>query len=58
MLGFSELFTISGYIEPAWFDFLQSDEIDEDEVHSLEEFTFGMSHEENSRASRGDGTVR
>jgi hypothetical protein len=46
MLGFSELFTISGYIEPAWFDFLQSDEIGEDEVHSLEEFIFGMSHEE------------
>ncbi len=46
MLGFSELFVISGYIEPAWFDFLQSDGIGEDEVHSLEEFIFGMSHEE------------
>ncbi len=46
MLGFSELFVISGYIEPAWFDFLQSDEIGEDEVHALEEFIFGMTHEE------------
>ncbi|HSV97815.1 MAG TPA: hypothetical protein VLM75_12905 [Spirochaetota bacterium] len=46
MLGFSELFVISGYIEPAWFDFLQSDETGEDEVHALEEFIFGMNHEE------------
>lgn len=46
MLGFSELFVISGYIEPAWFDFLQSDDIGEDEVYALEEFIFGMSHEE------------
>jgi len=46
MLGFSELFVISGHIEPVWFDFLQSDDIGEDEVHSLEEFIFGMSYEE------------
>ncbi len=46
MLGFSELFTISKEIEPNWFDFLERDELGEEEIFSLEEFIFGMTYEE------------
>ncbi|HDP79357.1 MAG TPA: hypothetical protein ENN21_00785 [Spirochaetes bacterium] len=46
MLGFSELFTISDQIEPSWFDFLERDDLSDDEILALEEFIFGITHEE------------
>lgn len=46
MLGFSELFKMSEHIEPAFFDFIQRDELTEEEIASIEEFVFGLSFEE------------
>ncbi len=49
MLGFSELFRISEQIEPAFLDFIQRDELSDEEIASIEEFIFGLSYEETSR---------
>ncbi len=46
MMGFAELCVLSSETEPAWFDFLQRDELGEDEVFALNEFIFGLTHEE------------
>lgn len=46
MLGFSELCMLSKETETSWFDFLQRDELTEDEICALEEFIFGLTHEE------------
>ena len=46
MLGFSELFKITEYIEPAFFHFLQRDELSDEEIEAIEEFIFGLSYEE------------
>ena len=46
MLGFSELFKISGQIEPAFLDFFQRDELTDEEITSIEEFIFGLTYEE------------
>ncbi len=46
MLGFSELFRISGQIEPAFLDFFQRDELTDEEISSIEEFIFGLTFEE------------
>lgn len=49
MLGFAELFVISGSTETTWFDFITRDGLSDEEVHSVEEFIFGLSHEEIAR---------
>lgn len=49
MLGFSELFKITEYIEPAFFHFLQRDELSDEEIEAIEEFIFGLSFEETSK---------
>jgi hypothetical protein len=46
LMGFSELFILSEDTESRWYDFLQRDELSDDEVSSLEEFIFGLSFEE------------
>jgi hypothetical protein len=46
MLGFSELCMLSKDTETSWFDFLQRDGLTEDEICALEEFIFGLTHEE------------
>ena len=46
MMGFTELFMMSNDTEPVWFDYLQRDELSDDEVFSLEEFIFGLTYEE------------
>ncbi|MBN2039289.1 MAG: hypothetical protein JW864_04570 [Spirochaetes bacterium] len=46
MLGFSELFKLTEYIEPSFFEFLQRDELSDEEVESIEEFIFGLCYEE------------
>jgi hypothetical protein len=46
MLGFSELFKISEKIEPAFFEFLQSEDLSDEEIHAIEEFIFDLSFEE------------
>ncbi len=46
LMGFTELFRMSSETEPAWFDYLQRDELSDDEVFSLEEFIFGLTYEE------------
>ena len=46
MMGFSELCMLSRDTETRWFDFLQRDELSEEEVLSLEEFIFGLTCEE------------
>ncbi len=46
MLGFSELFRISEFIEPGFFDFLQRDELSDEEIESIDEFIFGLTYEE------------
>jgi len=49
MLGFSELFKISGQIEPAFLDFFQRDELTDEEISSIEEFLFGLTFEETAK---------
>lgn len=49
MLGFSELFKISGQIEPAFLDFFQRDELTDEEISSIEEFIFGLTYEETAK---------
>jgi len=46
LLGLSELFMMSMNIDSVWLDFLQNDEISDEEIASLEEFIFGFSYEE------------
>lgn len=46
MLGFSELCMLSKETETSWFDFLQRDGLTEEEICALEEFIFGLTHEE------------
>lgn len=46
MMGMSEVYQISKYIDPVWFDFLQAYEDVEEVFQSLEEFIFNLSHEE------------
>lgn len=46
LMGFTELFMMSGDTEPVWFEYLQRDELSDDEVFSLEEFIFGLTYEE------------
>ncbi|PKL74468.1 MAG: hypothetical protein CVV27_20365 [Candidatus Melainabacteria bacterium HGW-Melainabacteria-1] len=46
MMGFSELCMLSRDTETRWFDFLQRDDLSEEEVLSLEEFIFGLTWEE------------
>ncbi len=49
MQGFSELFKISGQIEPAFLDFFQREELADEEISSIEEFIFGLTYEETVR---------
>lgn len=46
MLGFAELCTIAGNTESTWLDYLNHDDISEEEIHALEEFIFGLTYEE------------
>ena len=46
MMGFSELCMLSMETENRWLDFLQRDDLSDDEVLSLEEFIFGLTWEE------------
>lgn len=46
MLGFSELCMLADETENSWFDFLQRDGLTEEEINALEEFIFGLTHEE------------
>jgi hypothetical protein len=46
MLGFSEIFLLSEDTESRWYDFLLRDDLDEDEIYSLQEFIFGLTYEE------------
>jgi hypothetical protein len=46
MIGITEFFRLSDKCDPAWLDFLQRDELEEDEIDSLREFLLGLSYEE------------
>ncbi len=46
MLGFSELCTIAGTTETTWLDYLNRNDITEEEIYALEEFIFGLTYEE------------
>lgn len=46
MLGFSELCTIAGNTETTWLDYLNRNDISEEEIYALEEFIFGLTYEE------------
>ncbi len=46
MLGVSELFSLAAQSDPVWFDFLQREELNEEEVNALQEFLLGLSYEE------------
>jgi len=46
MMGFAELCMLSEHTSPLWLDFLQRDDITEDEVYAVEEFIFDLSFEE------------
>ncbi len=46
LLGLSEIFLLSEHHDNHWLNFLQRDELSEEEVDSLKEFIFGISYEE------------
>lgn len=46
MIGITELFTLASQSDPIWFDFLQRDELHEDEIDALQEFLLALSYEE------------
>jgi len=46
MIGISELFALASQTDPIWFDFLQRDELDDDEIDALQEFLLALSYEE------------
>lgn len=46
MLGFSEILQLSEHSDPVWFDYLQREELTDEEVHSLQEFLLGLTFEE------------
>jgi len=48
MIGMSELFSLSGTTEPVWLEFLQREDITDDELDSIREFLMGLSCEEMS----------
>lgn len=49
MLGLSELFKISNKADSAFLDFLQRDELCDEEISAMEEFIFGLSYEETEK---------
>jgi len=46
MMGISELFMLSQESDPIWFEFLQRDDLKQDEIDALQEFLMGLSFEE------------
>ncbi len=46
MVGITEFFRLLDKCDPAWLDFLQRDELVQDEIDSLREFLLGLSYEE------------
>ncbi len=46
LIGISELFSLTEKTDPMWLDFLTRDELQEDEIDSLQEFLIGLSYEE------------
>lgn len=46
MMGMSEVYQISKFIDPVWFDFLKAYEDVEEAFQALEEFIFNLSHED------------
>ena len=46
MIGISELFRLTQNSDSIWLDFLQKDDISQDEVESLQEFLMELSYEE------------
>ena len=46
MMGFAELCMLSEHTSPLWLDFLQRDDITDDEIYAVEEFIFDLSFEE------------
>ncbi len=46
MIGITEFFRLSDRCDSAWLDFLQRDELEQDEIDSLREFLLGLSYEE------------
>ncbi len=51
MLGVSELFRLASESDPVWFEFLQRDELADDEIDALQEFLLGLSYEEMKQIS-------
>jgi hypothetical protein len=51
MLGVSELFSIFFQADQAWLDFLQKDDLSQNEIDSLQEFLFGLSFEDLKKLS-------
>ena len=46
MLGVTELFMMSDSLDQVWMKFLQRENLESDEIHSLQEFLMGLSYEE------------
>ena len=46
MLGISEIISVSEGFDPLWLDYIASDEFDDAELSSLQEFIMGLSYEE------------
>jgi hypothetical protein len=46
MIGITEFFRLSDKCDPVWLDFLQRNELEQDEIDSLREFLLGLSYEE------------
>jgi len=49
MMGMSEIYQISRFVDPVWFDFLKAHEHREEAFQALEEFIFNLSFEEITR---------
>ena len=49
MMGMSEIYQISRFVDPVWFEFLQAYENREETFQSLEEFIFNLTFEEITR---------
>ncbi|MBI9101426.1 MAG: hypothetical protein JEY99_03345 [Spirochaetales bacterium] len=46
MMGMSEIYQISRFVDPVWFEFLSANEEDDEVFMALEEFIFNLSSEE------------
>ncbi len=55
MLGFSEIFRISHNTEPIFLDFIQRDDLSDEEVSSMKEFIFGLTYEETLKLKKEMG---